>query len=62
MSISQNAYRGDGKRFVVRADGKLTAFLELESVIFQSTKRPSRLYKLLRLIPHGCKTKEQRQS
>jgi hypothetical protein len=28
-----DAYRGDGKRFVVRADDKLTAFLELESVI-----------------------------
>jgi hypothetical protein len=26
-------HRGDGKRFVVRADEKLTAFLELESVI-----------------------------
>jgi len=27
------AHRGDGKRFVVRADVKLTAFLELESAI-----------------------------
>jgi hypothetical protein len=27
------AHRGDGKRFVVRADEKLTAFLELESTI-----------------------------
>jgi hypothetical protein len=27
------AHRGDGKRFVVRADEKLTALLELESVI-----------------------------
>ena len=26
-------HRGEGKRFVVRADEKLTAFLELESVI-----------------------------
>jgi len=26
-------YRGDGKRFVVRADEKLTAFLELEAAI-----------------------------
>jgi len=25
------AHRADGKRFVVRADEKLTAFLELES-------------------------------
>ncbi len=28
-----DAHRGDGQRFVVRADEKLTAFLELESVI-----------------------------
>jgi len=28
-----DAHRGDGKRFVVRVDEKLTAFLELESVI-----------------------------
>jgi hypothetical protein len=27
------AHRGDGKRFVVRADEKLTAFLELEAAI-----------------------------
>jgi hypothetical protein len=26
-----DAHRGDGKRFVVRADEKLTAFVELES-------------------------------
>jgi SAM-dependent methyltransferase len=28
-----DAHRGDGKRFVVRADEKLTAFLELEAVV-----------------------------
>ena len=28
-----DAHRDDGKRFVVRADEKLTAFLELESAI-----------------------------
>ena len=28
-----DAHRGEGRRFVVRADEKLTAFLELESVI-----------------------------
>jgi hypothetical protein len=28
-----DAHRGDGKRFVVRADEKLTAFRELESAI-----------------------------
>jgi hypothetical protein len=29
-----DAHRDDGKRFVVHADKKLTAFLELEAVIF----------------------------
>jgi hypothetical protein len=29
-----DAHRGDGKRFVVRADEKLTAFLELEMAIY----------------------------
>ena len=28
-----DAYRGDGRRFVVRVDEKLTAFLELEAAI-----------------------------
>jgi len=28
-----DAHRGDGKHFVVRADEKLTAFVELESTI-----------------------------
>jgi hypothetical protein len=28
-----DAHRGDGNRFVVRADGKLTAFVKLESAI-----------------------------
>jgi hypothetical protein len=28
-----DAHRGDGKRFVVQADEKLTAFMELESAI-----------------------------
>ena len=28
-----DAHRDDGKRFVVRAEGKLTAFVELESAI-----------------------------
>jgi hypothetical protein len=30
-----DAHHGDGKRFVVRADEKLTAFVELESAIRQ---------------------------
>jgi len=33
-----DAHRDDGKRFVVRADEKLTAFLELESVIRNSQR------------------------
>jgi hypothetical protein len=28
-----DAHRGDGKRFVVRADEKLTAFIELETAL-----------------------------
>jgi hypothetical protein len=28
-----DAHRGDGKRFIVRADEKLTAFMELQRVI-----------------------------
>jgi hypothetical protein len=33
QAIWTDAHRGDGKRFVVRGDEKLTAFLELESAI-----------------------------
>jgi hypothetical protein len=33
-----DAHRGDGKRFVVRADEKLTAFVELESASGGSRK------------------------
>jgi hypothetical protein len=28
-----DAHRGDGKRFIVHADEKLTAFMELESAV-----------------------------
>jgi hypothetical protein len=35
-----NAHRDDGKRFVVRADEKLTAFLELERVTRESSCFP----------------------
>jgi hypothetical protein len=31
-----DAHRGDGKRFIVHADEKLTAFLELEKVTGES--------------------------
>ena len=34
-----DAHRDDGKRFVVRADEKLTAFVELESAIRRRTPR-----------------------
>ena len=30
-----DAHRDDGKRFVVRADEKLTAFVELERTIYE---------------------------
>ena len=33
-----DAHRGDGKRFVVRAEEKLTAFLELERVTRESLR------------------------
>jgi hypothetical protein len=36
-----DAHRDDGKRFVVHADEKLTAFLELESVIASTNTRKS---------------------
>jgi hypothetical protein len=39
-----DARRGDGKRCVVRADEKLTAFVELEAAILQLRKRQSRLH------------------
>ena len=39
-----DAHRGDGKRFVVSADEKLTAFVELESAILQRRKRQSCLH------------------
>jgi hypothetical protein len=42
-----DAHRDDGKRLVVRADEKLTAFVELESVIrgLQNKARMFRLFK-----------------
>jgi hypothetical protein len=35
-----DTHRDDGKRFVVRADEKLTAFLELEKVTRESPRFP----------------------
>ena len=37
-----DAHRGAGKRFVVRADEKLTAFIELESAIRACGEQPVR--------------------
>jgi hypothetical protein len=36
-----DAHRDDGKRFVVRADEKLTAFVELERVSRESLRFPN---------------------
>jgi hypothetical protein len=36
-----DAHREDGKRFVVRADEKLTAFVELESAIRPVSAKPA---------------------
>jgi hypothetical protein len=36
-----DAHRDDGKRFVVRADEKLAAFLELERVTCESLRFPN---------------------
>jgi hypothetical protein len=33
-----DAHRDDGQRFIVRADEKLTAFLELEAAAIRSVK------------------------
>ena len=41
-------HRGDGKRFVVRADEKPTAFLELEAAIRAFAYLPSPRLKLVR--------------
>jgi hypothetical protein len=38
-NMKADAHRDDGKRFIVHADEKLTAFLELESVI-RTAERP----------------------
>ena len=35
-----DAHRGDGKRYVVRADEKLSAFVELESAIRAVREKP----------------------
>jgi hypothetical protein len=37
-----DAHRGDGKRFVVHADEKLTAFLKLESPLIRTRRNVGR--------------------
>jgi hypothetical protein len=44
-----DAHRDDRKRFVVRADEKLTAFLELESTILDQEQR-KRLARPIRVL------------
>jgi hypothetical protein len=51
-----DAHRGDGKRFVVRADEKLTAFLELEAAIRPTSAELHFLTKPVlatQFAPHG---------
>jgi hypothetical protein len=42
--FSVDAHRGNGKRYVVRADEKLTAFVELESAICIAEDLVMRMY------------------
>jgi hypothetical protein len=44
-----DAQCGDGKRFVVRADEKLTAFVELESAIYGS--QPAAIFPSKQIAP-----------
>ncbi len=63
-----DAHRDDGKRFIVRADEKLTAFVELESVIGSArtaiglTMRVAAFYYLRRYVDtnsrlHACRAR-----
>jgi hypothetical protein len=45
------AHRGDGKRFVVRANQKLTAFLELESAICACGELPRQAGEIFPKLP-----------
>jgi hypothetical protein len=40
-TVAVDAHRGDGKRYIVRADQMLTAFLELESACSKATPQDS---------------------
>jgi hypothetical protein len=43
-----DAHRGDGKRFVVHAEEKLTAFMELESAV--RSEVPNKLYQVATIM------------
>ena len=61
-----DAHRGDGKRFVVRADEKLSAFMELESSVQQSamdqrhsfTSCPASTTSSVALLPQASSRKQ----
>ncbi len=46
-----DAHRGDGNRFVVQADEKLTAFLEVESATRACGELPRQAGEILRKLP-----------
>ncbi|PYL07319.1 MAG: hypothetical protein DME33_11005 [Verrucomicrobia bacterium] len=39
LAMLSNAHRGDGKRFIVRADEKVTTFLERERITYHDSHR-----------------------
>jgi hypothetical protein len=61
-----DVHRGDGKRFVVRADDKLTAFLELEAAIQRNGRPFPSLVSYARFQTAArfslCFTREEKQS
>ncbi len=50
-----DAHRGDGQRFVVRADERLTAFVEFESAICACGEWHRQAGEIFRKLP-GCKS------
>jgi hypothetical protein len=60
-----DAHRGDGKRFVVHADEKLTALLELESVTRAASVQVSFFTKLglaIQFAPQGSHAEQSQPS
>ena len=55
-----DAHRGDGKRFIVRADEILTAFLELESMLMK--ERPYRFDQFLDVVAVPPQQQQRRPS